>query len=492
MTSVLLEVLNLNKKKTKLPEVKAKEEEYKRLAKPDFELINKRKKETDFSDEEKALLRLMIDECKFHQLLVDETTKVFIDQPLPPVGYAGIYHGLTPFDPRPFESLFYGCSILWINKQGNHDDKQKWTSAINAILPDKSPLVPTIADKNSLNGWWYPSLGKGGWVSLCMSFSVSTGHQKYALVVVSGMDEKVHDEFMTLLNRLYKFGAALDDVYHAIQWYRSYVLENRKRILYLICNHGIEGISPKNLSLSVCNTSPHSLKEPEPVPVESIETLKRLGVQQPETLPISLPLALLPVSPHKKPLDEVGPTQGGLSRKQLVESQTKEQEIHEDYIEAEAEEYIPIEKETSTQPIYCETLDRHPKGYNPDLDIMLDDLIPYKHDKSHFLRLSNCCEMNSKVVRIEGPTYVMNLAEVDKDTDTRDHLHAYPALAIPNREMKANSGIMATSLNGRHGELNCHGRFSEEFINRSYGTKPVETLIPEFVRYSEIPLYNEN
>jgi hypothetical protein len=402
-------------------------DEYKLKANPNFELI--KTSNVTLSNEEEALVLAMIKKCKFHQLIINTNTLLFVNQSYPPAGYGGIYHGLTPFDPRIFHSLFFGCSILKV-QQVEDGLEHQWSKAINAVIPDESPSPPSFKTNPDIGVPWYPSLGLGGWISVCSTFDYTTGLIHLYIAVFSGMDKKVHEEWIFYMRHFYNKGFTIGQFHYAMEWFRRYSIENRRRILYIVANHGLPGVRPLSETAldvsSVCDTT-------------SEQTLT---------------------------MDEV------------------ERLRNEDYV-VRPEELPSTFRGSGEEGECCTTLNRQPTGLIPDLELTFDDLVPYVHDPTHYLRLSHACQMTGKVVRVEGPAGFIRTFKVKEDFDTRKVLHTFPALGTP----KGGREPLKFSSTSLSGEANWSSQYHSCLSDETEGIQPVESLRPIFVRYSDLPLY---
>lgn len=240
-TLSLLEMLNLDKEKRKTDRVKKNEKYYRDNALPEAQIRNKRSKDRPIPNDEMAILESLKYTCKFHEFLIDDLTSVFLDKPYPPLGYVATYHKSTPFDPRCFYSLFYNCSIMRVDYVPGFEDN--WALSVNAIIPDESATSPSFFKGDKIDGPWYPCLGRGGWIAVCDAFDIIANEVYKALVIVSAPPPSIHEEMHTQLNRLFLSNTYADDALQNLEWFRQYAIENQKRLLYLLLQHGLEGIT---------------------------------------------------------------------------------------------------------------------------------------------------------------------------------------------------------------------------------------------------------
>ncbi len=447
--TAILELLDFQNARSKVRAKPSTAVQYK--AEVDAQFILSKPRDVSFSEEEEALLTAMIRYCLFHRLLTNESTKVFVREPFPPTGYAAIYHSLTPFDPRCYYSLFYGCAILKV--KCTDVLVKEWAESLKAIIPDKSPNPPSFVKKDPVEGPWYPSLGRGGWISVNECYSIENGDISHAILLVVSLDPAIQRELHMLMILLWKKGACLQDFYLATAWFRAYIQEAKRRILFLIVNHCLSGISAPT---AVVNTS--TIMDPSPerhgLTIHcSRQLAERYHVMNPELLPSSFRL------PSNLLMDPSPPNR--------------------------VDDGMPLQEEEVNS--LCATVTCQSKGIIPDIDLTFDDCIPYIHDKTHFLRLSGCCELKGKVVRISGPTHTTKVFEIAEGTTDEHLLHAYPCIAPPNPSAHPSKGVFCCSSSDN--QQGFHG-FLGNTPKNVYGDKSIETLRPVFVRYSSLPLYS--
>lgn len=439
-----------------------------------------------FTEEERAVLARLRSTCRFHQLIVHDLTRVFVRAFYPPVGYAAVYSKLTPLDPRCFYSLFHGCAVLWVDHEKGYEDS--WATAINRVIPDVSPNPPSFIDGDSINGSWYPSLGRGGWISVCDSLGYEEATRGTAIIVNCSPDVQVQEELHMLLNHLYKSGTSVEATHELTKWFRDYIEENKRRLLYLLVNHVFGGITAPTATVKTSSVldddfTGHGMMRSD------IDRLTSLGVMNAETLPTSYRM----FAPHLKTKPSPSVPNSGFGNHQSPDSQI-------DSSVNESKDNDPHPPTTIIQETLCTTLDCQPKGIVADLDFIFDDLVPYANDPKHMLRLSNACPLRGKVIRMEGPTYTTMISEIPKKFDTRDFLDAYPALAPPNRAcLPSRNRIIITSLAAEtNPEIaatlgqNWHGKFPKPTKAKVYDETTCFALSPLFVRYSDLELYPLN
>jgi hypothetical protein len=481
-TDVLLQQLDLLQGRSSIRKKGPTEDEYRAIVTPAFKLLNADETDRKFTDEERALLESMINTCRFHYLIVFEMTQVFVNRPYPPVGYAGVYNRLTPFDPRHFHSLFYGCAVLWVDYERGYE--KDWAKSINALIPDISPNPPSFMNNDAINGPWYPSLGRGGWIAVCDSNNIETGDVTTAIVLVCSPDPAVLDELETMLDLLWLDGRNIEDVYNATSWFRDYMVENKRRIMYIVAKHGLKGISPMGDPSPIITASALDPKPRLHGLTKSIVNRLRdeYAVTDPELLPSSFRLPS-----HIEHVTTV------------TKTQKKNHEAVFDHIEIsnpdDDQEQDDLQDDKDDD-LLCDTIDCQTHGIVPGIEMHLDDLIPYVHCKTDFLRLSNACEMKGKVVRIAGPTFPIKILSIGPNVKTKDWLNAFPAVIPPSPDCRPSlSGIVVTSLstNSNSGPsllgMNWHGQLPKEVKERNYGETPLETLRALFIRYSDLELY---
>ncbi len=463
-TEALLDLLDFQKAIRKIRARPPSIDAYKAKADPKFEVSKPSGRK--FTEDEEALLVSMARYCMFHRVLVNESTAVLIRTPYPPLGYAGIYHGLTPFDPQCFYSLFYGCAILKIECERQFIGE--WASALNALIPDKSPNPPSFLKKDPVDGPWYPGLGRGGWIAVSESVSADYD-QAYALVVVCSMDPTLQEELHILLGLLWKAGANVQEFYLKTKWFRDYMTELKRRILYLVVNH-LKGISAPRATINkstILDTGGKGLTS------HGYQVLRDEHlVVDPEKLPTSYRLPPSFSVTHQDP--------------PVHEPRVLVEEGEQPISEAGTPDKHEQEEQTTEDRLLPSCYES--MGLVPDIDLTFDDCIPCPHDKAHFIRLSGCCELKGKVARIEGPTYPIKVFEIAPETDGEPLLHAFPALVAPNPRYQPAKAITNTCL-GDSSLLNYHGKFPTDFAKNAYGDKPIESLRPIFVRYSALDLY---
>jgi hypothetical protein len=125
-----------------------------------------------------------------------------------------------------------------------------------------------------------------------------------------------------------------------------------------------------------------------------------------------------------------------------------------------------------------------PRGIVPDMEWALDDIVPYIHEKDHYLRLSNACEMANKVIRIDSPVDIIRISPVSKAFHTKEWLHAYPAMST--RELCANDGDTdrAFTEEGAWTPTYRYVPVPKDLARECVGDGGIETLRPWFVRCS--------
>lgn len=375
------------------------------LAKPEMKWINKSQRK--LTEDEQSLLNRFLFEDAIHEFMFNHTTQFneTVDRiHLPPIGYTATFHQSTPFDPNMFYNLFMGFSMVFVEKKITVD-YHNWKAAINALVPDKSPLPPSLKAKMAVTDAWYPSLGRQGWIAIGESVDWSTLKTRYAIYLVSSLDESTYDEMERVMYGFKEQGLTVQQAFVHLKWYREVAEENRKRILYLLVTH-LEGLSCQAV---VEHSPPAHTRDPSKVTPKVKEWLGQCGVKNLNSIwSFYTPPT---VTPCHCPL--------------LVDF----------YGQPEPEEEEPEEEII---------LDYQPKGIRPDVSVTLDDVVESPGDPTHRIRISNHCLLKDKVVRIQSPVAPVMVFEVNKkDLNASQWLYSYPAIApeVP-RDERTNEEIM--------------------------------------------------
>ena len=182
--------------------------------------------------EEKLRLDQFVRECNIDRLLYNADTDFREGQFAPPTGYAATFHEDTTFSPEVMEQsfrVFVSCSVV---KEGRFrdDEIQRWKSALNATIPDRSP-TPPIYGKHKVKDAWVPSLGSMSWIGIGDCIHSIKGPQPRCVYVVCTLDRATLENLSKQHYQL-RNGSYLDAM-PVIQWCRDIVRENARRLLYM-------------------------------------------------------------------------------------------------------------------------------------------------------------------------------------------------------------------------------------------------------------------
>jgi hypothetical protein len=371
----------------------------------------------------------------------------------PPTGYAAICHEDTTFDGRVFEDLFRGFAVCTVLKDGRFKDQEidRWKAAMNAIIRDDSSNPP-IFGETDIDGPWVPSLGQNSWVAIGEKMSTLEKETTVCIYVFCGLPVKSHEHmqrmFYEMRNESFK---KAETVY---RWYREVSKECRKRILYTLKTAvGLE-------TTAIVDTSCH-LYPRQSIPRHIYKWLQACGITNPSLVPSTF------VMPTTLPRDCPA------------------------FIQPDEDEEIDDDETPE--------FDRQPHSLIPDLDIFLNDIIPYPHHPKHLLILSGCCALENSVVRVEGPDSQVLIYEAKKGEDsaaTSRWLHAFPAQANP-RITRPRRIQIDTTWERADQETNVYlskfgFHFEDKMLEAVDVTVPKITLRPVLIRVTSVsPNYSD-
>jgi hypothetical protein len=352
------------------------------------------------TEEESIFIHEWIVFCDFNLFLYHDNTALYIRNIEPPAGYAATCHENAPFIPHLYHQLFHGFGMITIEGNIKVGMVAKWKAALNALLKDASSVPATL--QLGVRGAWYPSLGRNGWIAICRCFNPMTGKHSFVLYMYGGLDESTYEEMENVMYRCYQEERTMKDTFEILRPYREISLENMKRVFYVVTTH-LPGIG--RTSSATVEHSPAIVMDPTPnsttkgISAEEYAWLDTQYVQHPESLSCMYTI----------------PRDASFRKKQTDPLQQEE-------------------KPSSLELAIRSTLslaDPEPKGIVPEMHVFTDDVVPYKHDPSHRLRLSHACEMQGKVIRMDDPRTAVNIYTIkaESEFDTSPWLHAYPAVA---------------------------------------------------------------
>jgi hypothetical protein len=365
-------------------------------------------------EDERAVMMREALMCDIHTFMYHRSTMFYSKMPgIPPACYAATFHAESPFVPHMYHTLFMGFSMVKVAAVNQNHGSMCWKQAMNALVRDRSPRPPRyhpVGDPSkttppAVTGDWTPSLGRGGWLCICNMFDQTTGEMMSCVYVVAGLDNETYADMEEIMLWCYQQEKTVNETFEVLAWFRSIAIENRKRLLYLVVTH-LEGLVATEATIETSLF--HSNDDQQIVRGHDHRRNRWLrdhcNVQHVDGLPTNFQLP-----------------------EGMIQFKEGEQEEQEDMDETIL---------TGSEP--------QPKALSLDVDISLDDCVPYYHDTKHRLRLSHSCQMEGTMVRIDGPTKHVRLFKVLKDFDTSLWLHAFPAVAPfdpPNNEVTGTAAI---------------------------------------------------
>ena len=389
--------------------------------------------------EEKLRLDRFVRECDLDRFLYNADTDFREDLFAPPSGYAATFHEDTTFSPEVMEQsfrVFVSCSV---DKEGRFrdDEIQRWKSALNATIPDRSP-DPPIYGKHKVKDAWVPSLGQMSWIGVGDCIHSIRGPQPRCVYVVCTLDPATADDLSKRYYHL-RSGSYLDAM-PVIQWCRDIVRENARRLLYMAVTYMrlhtkaevhllCDSLYPKRKATDQEKQWFASCGIPD---VSEIYA----GVASPSAAVKDCPPVPAPPQPQPQPQPEPEPDDGrrdggGESDSDAEDDDAKDCLRHlfgDRSSEGDEAADGPYEPEG---PDY---FDRYPRSLVPDVEVFVCDLVAYPHTPKHLLRLSNSCVLQNKVVRLSGPDEDVHVYEVrrtdpSETLQTSLWLHSFPASA---------------------------------------------------------------
>ena len=419
--------------------------------------------EPRLSREEDIQLQLFLKGCQLDRLLYHEDTDFHCQHFTAPTGYAATFHEDTTFQPALFEQPFrilVMCSFQF-DERFKDADINRWKACLNAIIPDKSP-DPPIYGVHEVEDGWIPSLGAMSWIGIGDQIHSIQGPGPRCVYILAGLDpvtvENLHMEFYDHHHR-----SSTKDVLPLLHWAKEICRENARRLLYMTVTYlGLTCSS--EVYTHVDSKYAHTILDRS-----KQAWLKQCGIEHPAQVYGG---CTFPDIPPKDCPD--------------YPSADEEEDDDDDDDDDDADDDQGLK------------LDETVRAMIPEVELFIDDFIPYPHTSQHMLRLSNCCALEGKVTRIQGPDDDIVIYNVRQQEDesilwTARYLHAYPSQVNPRYTMdtgrrkrldrtwltKDESNPYITSLSFR-----TTGRPLPEVVDLLSG---FTTLKPQLIRITSIP-----
>ena len=385
--------------------------------------------------EEKLRLDQFVRECNIDRLLYNSDTDFREGQFAPPTGYAATFHEDTTFSPEVMEQsfrVFVSCSV---DKEGRFrdDEIQRWKSALNATIPDRSP-VPPIYGKHKVKDAWVPSLGSMSWIGIGDCIHSIKGPQPRCVYVVCTLDRATLENLSKQHYQL-RNGSYLDAM-PVIQWCRDIVRENARRLLYMAVTY--MRLQTKAEVHLLCDSLYPKRKATElekrwfaSCGVPDISEIYA-GVSPPSGCAVKdcPPVPVLSPRPSTPP---PSPKPGGDEQVSNPDEDANDC-LRQLFGGNDDDDDDDGDDDDGDEPGGPGYFDRYPRSLVPDVEVFVSDLVAYPHTPKHLLRLSNSCILQNKVVRLSGPDEDVHIYEVRR-TDpsealqTSIWLHSFPASA---------------------------------------------------------------
>lgn len=332
--------------------------------------------------EEERILTLLVREWRFASFLYHEDTDFHENHFTPPTGFAATFNRDCTFQPHLFEQCFRVFSMCSVEYEGRISQEEiiRWKRALNATIRDESPNPP-IYGESEPSGPWSPSLGPLSWIGVGNYIHSKNGVGPLCVYVVCGPDQATMDHLQDLF--YYHRNKPFKDVEPIFTWCRDVVKENARRLLHVATTHMLLPTAAKVVTWP-------STAEKRIISKGEWKWLTECGVEDPSTIYAGFYPPTFKVLECPK--------------------------MNEEELEQDNEDDVEF--------------DRHPHSIIPEIEIMLDDIVPYPHEQNHLVRLSGCCALEGKVARVKGPSdeiRIYNVAQSTEPAFTKRWLHSFPA-----------------------------------------------------------------